>query len=514
MVFVRGLLAAVWLVFAIPCVDAATFTFDVVIDQARALAKQPYQALAQVPQFLRDLEYRQYQEIRFKPEASLWRGSKSKFQVMMMSPGTYYSQPVTLHEVDSDGVHTIAFDKSNFDYPNESLAKRIPADTGYAGFKLTYPMHDDTTQNQFLVFAGASYFRGVGRDNHFGLSARGIAVDTGLPSGEEYPMFVEYWIERPAAGADVMTVYGLLDGPSVTGAYRFQIHPGESTRVEVTAQVFLREDIQLLGFAPLTSMFYYGENTPRPVGEWRPQVHDSDGLLIHDGRSGEWLWRPLINPRKLRMSFLEVENLRGFGLLQRNSEFSQFEDAEARYDARPSAWVEPKGVWGKGQIVLVEIPTRSETHDNIVAFWHPAEPTLAGQQLSREYTLRFGSATLPGQPSAAAQQTFVGDGNRVGGGAVEGAYRVIVDFAGGKLAGLGPGASVVSSVTGGERVEVLEHFVEYIAPEKYWRLSMLVRPAADAILSLRAFLSLDGQPLTETWTYELPPQAGVRGAMN
>ncbi|MEX0604051.1 MAG: glucan biosynthesis protein G [Marinobacter sp.] len=509
--FAYGLLGAGLFVFFSQAAQAESpFDLSTVAEKAKKLAEQPYQAPAEIPQFLRELTYSQYQEIRFKPEASLWSDSESRFRVMMASPGTYYGHAVAINEIDAEGVRSVPFEKANFNYPNDTLAKRIPADLGYAGFRLTYPMETDTVQNQFLSFAGASYFRGVGKDNHFGLSARGVAIDTGLRSGEEYPSFVEYWIERPDADADSMVVYSLLDGPSVTGAYRFRVFPGDATRVEVTATLFMRREVGLLGMAPLTSMFYYGENTPRPHGEWRPQVHDSDGLLIHDGNTGEWLWRPLINPHGLRMSYLQTEDVQGFGLLQRDTDYARFEDLEARYDKRPSAWVETKGNWGKGEIVLVEIPTRSETNDNIVAFWRPKEPVGAGEEISREYTLHFGDASVTGQPTAAAMQTFIGDGNRVGGGSVEGAYRIIVDFAGGKLDTLDAQASVVSSATGGADVEILEHFVEYSEPDKSWRLSMLVRPAPAALMSVRAYLSMDGEPLTETWTYELPPDSGVR----
>lgn len=486
------------------------FDFNAVIEKARERASQAYQAPPEVPQFLQDLTYNQYQEIRFKPEASLWQSDDSEFEIMTVTPGMYYGHPVQLNQVDGEGVREIPFRKSDFTYPTEELAKRIPADLGYAGFKVTYPLNTADTQNQFLVFAGASYFRGVGSANTFGVSGRGIAVDTGLRSGEEFPNFVEYWLVRPAADADSMVVYGLLDGPSVTGAYRFEVYPGDQTRVEVRSRLFFRENIGLLGVAPLTSMFYYGSNTVKPAGEWRPQVHDSDGLLIHDGVSGEWLWRPLINPRSLRMSYLQTNNVQGFGLMQRDTGFSGYEDMSARYDKRPSAWVETEGDWGKGEVVLVEIPTSSEANDNIVAFWRPQTPVESGDELDFGYSVSFGGPDITGQPLAPAVQTFLGDGNRLGGGAEAGAYRVIVDFAGGPLDELDPTAAVVSKVSGGKSAEVLEHFVEHIGPTNRWRISMLVRPAPEQTLALRAYLSLDSKPLTETWTYELPAGEDVR----
>jgi glucans biosynthesis protein len=497
-------------VFSLPA-QASEFDFQNVIEKARDLAQQSYQAPEPIPRFMQELNYEQYQGIRFKPDQSLWHASHSRFRVMLISPGLYYRHPVKLHIIDAQGVHELPFRKDFFTFADEEVQRRIPPDLGYAGFKLTYPLQDAKTQNQFLVFAGASYFRGVGRDNTFGISARGIAVDTGLPSGEQFPSFVEYWLVRPAKDASTTTFYGLLDGKSVTGAYRFTVYPGMPTRLKVEARLFTREAIQLLGIAPLTSMFYYGENTPRPRGQWRSQVHDSDGLLIHNGVSGEWLWRPLINPVNLEMNYFQTENVSGFGLLQRHDQFTHYQDLGAHYETRPSAWVETQGDWGKGNVVLVELPTDSETNDNIVAFWSPGKPAGKDQSLSYDYTISFGDHAVGNEPAGQVLNTFVGDGNMIGGGNVPGAYRLIVDFAGGPLQKLPASAPVISSVVAGENGEVIEHFVEYAPSEHVWRLSILAKPADDKPLALRAFLSKDGEAVTETWTYRLPANNAILG---
>ncbi|WP_417518068.1 glucan biosynthesis protein G [Marinobacter sp.] len=502
---------------------AQAFGFNDVAEKAKTLAGEAYQKPAQAPDFLRNLGYTEYQAIRFKPEQSLWRSGGSRFQVMMIPQGSFYSNAVRLNVIDSAGVRPIGFDKALFDYPDPELAKRIPADLGYAGFKLTYPLSGKGVsgkgvsgkgaQNQFLVFGGASYFRGVGANQNFGLSGRGIAVDTGLPSGEEFPAFTEFWMEHPKAESDVMVVYGLLNGPSLTGAYRFEIHPGKSTRMDVTAQLFTRDDIEQLGQAPLTSMFYYGENTLRPRGEWRPQVHDSDGLLINDGKTGEWLWRPLVNPAGLQMSYHHVQGLDGFGLIQRDREFDDFEDNEARYDRRPSMWVKPSGKnddgWGEGEVVLVEIPSGAESNDNIVAFFKPGQAVKAGESRRLTYSVIFGEPEITGQPNGRAVRTFVGSGNANKDSAA--ALRLIVDFKGGELAGLRPDATIVSDVSGGEGVEVIEHFVEYVESKDVWRLSILAKPPKDQPLTLRGFLNKDSKPVTETWTYLLGPSTDLRG---
>ncbi|RBW49746.1 glucan biosynthesis protein G [Marinobacter sp. F3R11] len=492
---------------------AKAFGFNDVIDKARTMSDETYKEPPRAPDFLRNLGYSDYQSIRFRPEQSLWRSGGSRFQVMMIPQGSFYSNAVRLHVVDSEGVHPIGFDKASFDYPNPELAKRIPADLGYAGFKLTYPLSGTGEQNQFLVFGGASYFRGVGANQSFGLSGRGVAVDTGLPSGEEFPAFTEFWMEHPRAGADVMVVYGLLDGPSLTGAYRFEIRPGKSTRMDVTAQLFFRDDIDQLGQAPLTSMFFYGDNTLRPRGEWRPQVHDSKGLLINDDITGEWLWRPLVNPARLQLSYHHVQRLGGFGLIQRDRQFHDFQDSEARYDRRPSMWVKPTGAgedgWGEGEVVLVEIPSGAESNDNIVAFFKPDQAVKSGTSRNLEYSVIFGEPDITGQASGRAVRTFVGKGS--GSGDSGEALRLIVDFKGGELAGLRPDAAVVSQVSGGKGVEIIEHFVEYIEASDVWRLSILANPAPDQPLELRGFLSKENKPVTETWTYLLGPSTDIRG---
>ncbi|WP_304101511.1 glucan biosynthesis protein G [Marinobacter antarcticus] len=494
---------------------AQAFGFEDVTDKAKTLAGEKYQKPAQAPDFLRNLSYSDYQSIRFKPDQSLWRASGSRFQVMMIPQGSFYSNAIKLNVVDGEGVHPLGFDKTQFDYPNPELAKRIPADLGYAGFKLTYPLSDKDEQNQFLVFGGASYFRGVGANQNFGLSGRGIAINTGLPSGEEFPSFTEFWMEHPKADSDVMVVYGLLDGQSLTGAYRFEIQPGKSAKMDVTAQLFFRNDIEQLGQAPLTSMFYYGDNTLRPRGEWRPQVHDSDGLLINDGKTGEWLWRPLVNPAELQLSYHHVQSLSGFGLIQRDRKFDDFQDSEARYDRRPSMWIKPRGntdeAWGEGQVVLVEIPSRSETNDNIVAFFKPSQAIKAGENRHLEYSVTFGEPDITGQPNGRTVRTFVGNKNANNEGPNK-ALRLIVDFKGGELAELHPDAAVVSQVSGGEGVEVIEHFVEYLAVDDVWRLSILAKPPADKPLTLRGVLSKDDKPVTETWTYLLGPSTDLRGS--
>ncbi len=501
-----------FLLFMLSAGAQAAFSYQSVVEKAEKLATSTYRKPEQIPGFFQKLSYHDYQSIRFDPEKRLWKKSNTNFQVMPVPAGLFYRHPVKLNVVNRTGVSPIAFDKSLFNFSDKSIEKRMPADLGYAGFKLTYPFSGADSANQFLVFAGASYFRGVGRDNAFGISARGVAVDTGLNSGEEFPEFIEFWLQRPSPDSKHMIVYALLDGPGLTGAYQFDIHPGKTTRVTVKVTLFPRRQIELAGIAPLTSMFFYGENTARPKEHWRPEVHDSDGLLIHDGVSEEWLWRPLINPKTLQIDYLQVQNPRGFGLLQRDSEFVNYQDIGAQYQRRPNAWVEPDGDWGSGNVVLVQLPTANETNDNIVAFWTPQKKLAPGQPYSFAYSLKFGDAAITASPMAYTSNTFVGAGDIIGGGNVEGSYRLVIDFKGDSLNKLTADAKVTAEVTGTDGSKVIEQFVEYNAPLKAWRLSILAKPDGGKPLALRAFLKYDGQTVSETWTYRLPDAAAVKGS--
>lgn len=498
-------LAAAALAAALARAPAAhAFDFGTVVQQAKALAAKPYQPPPGIPAALANLDYDQYQQIRFRPSQSLWRQSHTRFQVMLIAPGEYFRHPVAINVVNANGVRRVPFDKSLFSWPDSGIEKSVPADLGYAGFKLTFPINRPDVQDQFLVFAGASYFRGVGRGENFGLSARGIAIDTGLPSGEEFPDFTKFWLVRPSPDAHAMQFYALLDGPSLSGAYSFVVFPGKPTRIEVHARLFLRKAVSLLGLAPLTSMFYYGANTPRPVGDWRPAVHDSDGLLIHSG-TGEWLWRPLVNPLTLQNDYFETNSPQGFGLMQRHRRFSDYEDDGARYDKRPSAWVAPHEDWGQGHVVLVEIPTDSETNDNIVAFWTPDAKTAPGKDYDISYTLEFGGPDIAGEPMARAVATFVGTTTQLPAGAdAKSAYRIVVDFAGGPLARLSADNPVGAVVTGIDGTQVLQQEVHWVKAEDRWRLSLLAVPADGKSLALRAFLKSGKETLSETWTYALP----------
>jgi periplasmic glucans biosynthesis protein len=486
--------------------DAAantTFNIDNVASLAKKLAAEPFKPPQPVPDVLKQLIYDDYRDIRFDSEQSLWKETGSNFQVQFIHPGLYYTHSVAINIYAAQGIHKVIFSPKLFTYGRNKIAEKMPSDLGFAGFRLAYPLYKKDEYNHVIVFAGASYFRAVAKNQVFGLSARGLAIDTGLPSGEEFPTFREFWLERPAKQARAMKVYALLDSQNLTGAYEFVVKPGDRTVVDVKAKLFERKRVKELGIAPLTSMFFFGEEKPRPPGEWRPEVHDSDGLSIA-AATGEWIWRPLVNPEKLQVNYFELENPRGFGLLQRDRRFSNYEDLETRHELRPNAWVTPIGNWGKGQIKLVEIPSLKETNDNIVAYWVPRNLPPLGQPIEIAYRIHFQSDDPLDAGSGRVTATRVGTGDK------EGLKRFILDFDGGKLKDLPASAAIKPVISVGPDGQLVEQNIFKNPVTGGWRVAFQVKSPKDKPLHLRAFLqhekhALVNDTLTETWSYLLQP---------
>ena len=488
---------------AITAGTAAAFDLNDVIARAQQLAERAYEAPPdQVPEWLRTITYDQWRDIRFRPEDALWRNKKLPFQVQFFHPGLYYDHAVAINVVDGSTVRPVDFSPSLFDYGRNDFASKVPQRLGFAGFRIHAPIKKPNYYDEVIVFLGASYFRAVGKDQAFGLSARALAIDTALPGGEEFPSFREFWLITPSARAKELIVYALLDSPSLTGAYRFGITPGAQTAVAVEARLFLRREVQKIGFAPLTSMFFYGENTGRPVEDFRPEVHDSDGLLLSLA-TGEWLWRPLDNPRLLQVTGFRMPNPKGFGIVQRDRDFENYQDLETRREQRPSAWVVPSGDWGKGRLELVEIPTKGDTNDNIVAYWVPEAQPKPGERASVSYTVYWYGDDPLRPPGGRVVATRRDRGNK------EDAYRFVIDFAGKPLAAL-PDTTVLRGVvtiaSGEDSAELLDQHVVKKPGSGEWRLTFQVRPKRKEPIELRAFLDKGDSTLTETWSYTLQPQ--------
>lgn len=480
---------------------ARAFDFEDVAARARSQAQQPHRSVSQKPPAeLQRLTYDQYRDIRFRPDHALWRPQNLPFELMFFHLGKFQTEPVHINEVTPQGIRHIRYRSADFDYGKNKLSPQAWGDVGFAGFRAHYPLTASGYKDELVVFLGASYFRALGAGQRYGLSARGLAIDTVGGQGEEFPRFTEFWIVRPATDARTLTVYALLDSPRSSGAYQFEIQPGDETVMNVRARIFLRAGVSTLGIAPLTSMFAFGENQPHRT-DFRPEVHDSDGLMVATG-DGEWLWRPLLNPKSTLVTSFSMSKLRGFGLMQRDRNFSSYEDSEARYELRPSAWVEPVGSWGPGRVELLQLSTPDETNDNIVAYWVPDQLPATGQPLDFAYRLHWQGMQQQRPPGAWAVQTRIGRGFAE---LAENEQQFIVDFTGPSLATLPADAAVKAVVTAPSNGQIVESNAYHVDATGAWRMTVIVkqlRPTEPT--ELRGFLQSGSNVLTETWSNILP----------
>jgi periplasmic glucans biosynthesis protein len=493
----------------LPAAFGQAFDFDSLTTLARERASTPWRApAATLPRDLASLDYDGVRDIRFKPERALWRDAQSPFEAMFFHLGLYQKSPVRVNEITPHGVRAIAYRQADFDYGKNQLTPAAWGDLGFAGFRVHYSLNSAQYKDELVVFQGASYFRALGAGQRYGLSARGLAIDAQGGSGEEFPRFSEFWLQQPAAGATAFTVYALLESERATGAYRFEVRPGTQTVTEVRARVFLRpgpRPIATLGVAPLTSMFLFGENQPR-VGDFRPEVHDSDGLMIA-ADDGEWLWRPLQNPERVSVNSFAVKRLRGFGLMQRDRAFTSYQDTEAHYEKRPSAWVRPLGDWGPGRVELLQLPTPDETHDNIVAYWVPARLPPPGSPLEFAYALSWQGDTQERPPGSWVTQSRRGDGyRRESDKPLAGEVQYVLDFSGPALQTLPDNAPVRPVVTSDANGRVLQQHAYPNPAGNGWRMTLRVQRINPAKpVELRAFLQHRNDTVSETWTHLLLP---------
>lgn len=459
---------------------------------AQALASRPYVAPdAALPAALAGASYDQYRDLRYRADRALWRDqAQAGFQAQFFHRGFLFKPRVEMHVVKDGQARSLPFSTALFDYaPN--VAPQLD-DIGFAGFRLHAPLNRDDYFDEFCTFLGASYFRAVGRGLGYGLSARGLALGSGDPGAEEFPVFRAFWLHAPTRGEQTIVVDALLDGPSVAGAYRFLITPGDDTVFEVDARLFPRVDLADAGIAPLTSMFHFDASGRAGVDDYRPAVHDSDGLALL-GRQGEALWRPLHNPRSIQHSGFQGRAPRGFGLMQRKRAFADFQDAEARYERRPSAWVEPLDDWGDGEVHLVEIPTADEYLDNIVAFWRPAAVLTAGRESRWRYRLHWSAPPRWRPELAHVVATRIGAVPRT----TTGTRLIVIDLDGGPAGVEADTLAVEASTTVGE----IRNAVVHARPGDGWRVGLELEPGRHAVAELRMRVLSEGLPVSETWVY-------------
>jgi glucans biosynthesis protein len=475
----------------------APFSFDALIGWAQDLSLSPYRKpIVYNPELLEKIDFDAYQQIKFRPELAIWSHGDGPYPIELFHVGRYFKEPVRIFVVSGDGTaQEVRYSPDLFTFGTSDFARALPADAGFAGFRvLNAPGVPD-----WLAFLGASYFRAPAETGQYGLSSRGLAVDVAMPTPEEFPRFSHFWLE-PLKGRLGLIVNALLDSPRVTGAYRFEITHETGALMDVRCHLFPRADIERVGIAPLTSMYWYGKPNRRTGTDWRPEIHDSDGLAIWTG-AGERIWRPLNDPSGVQTSSFIDRQPKGFGLLQRERDFNQYQDDGAFYNRRPSVWVEPLGDWGEGAVQLVEIPTDDEVHDNIVAYWTPKLPYKAGEHHEVSYRL-FWRLEEP-YPSALAHviATRTGQGGRPGQPPVKGAVKYVIDFRGGKLGQYshwGDIELVVSAPSG-----TVERQVVYpVVGTDYWRVIFDFTQASEKPVDIRVFLRKDGQALSETWIFQ------------
>ncbi|CAM5797042.1 Glucan biosynthesis protein G OS=Rhizobacter sp. Root404 OX=1736528 GN=mdoG PE=3 SV=1 [Rhizobacter fulvus] len=489
---------------AVPVV-AQAFGIKDVEARARTLAADSYRAPAtKLPAELAAIDYDALRDIRFKPERATWRAEKLPFELMYFHPGKNFPDAVRINVVEPRGPRRVEFDTELFDYGRNKIDPKKLRNVGFSGFRVHYPINTRNYKDEVLVFLGASYFRSVGKGQVYGLSARGLAINTAVPSGEDFARFTEFWIDRPGRADTALTIYALLDSKHLTGAYKFVVTPGTETVIQVSAKLYFREAVAKLGIAPLNSMYFFGDNQPGHRDDYRPEVHDSDGLSVSVG-NGEWVWRPLVNPKRLLVTSFASTQLQGFGLMQRDRSTASYEDPEALYERRPSAWVEPGGKWGPGRVELVQIPTPDETNDNIVAYWVPDKAPDPKKPFDLAYTIRWQlDGRLPTGRAWVVQ-------TRRGRGYVkqpDGDLNFVVDFDGPPLRELKPEAKPEPFVELGGNAQLREKNLFLNPVTGMWRLTVRVkREDAAKPIEMRAQIRESGKVLTETWSYIVPPES-------
>lgn len=487
---------------------AVPFSFDALIQQAKESAQKPYAAPEQVPESaLANINYDVYRNIAYKPQYALFNQGVSRFPVTFFPVSALHHLPVKMSVVENNSAREIIQDVDYFTFP-DNIRGTLPDIKGnvFSGFRVLENQHilKIHPEKDWVSFLGASYFRAVGEQGQFGLSARGIAINTVLgDTKEEFPDFTHFWFETPKEDSNQMVVYAMLNGPSICGAYRFILQRTKGVVMDVDCSLFLRQDIGRLGIAPQTSMFWFSKIAKGSASDWRPEVHDSDGLALWTG-SGEHIWRPLNNPLQVKVSAFVDNNPRGFGLMQKERDFNSYLGSVG-YERRPDLWVEPKGDWGEGEVQLVEIPTDDEIYDNIVAMWVPKQEAKAGDEYQFSYRLHW-LADEP-YPSTLARC----GATRLGRGGDPGAYlnphsrKFLVEFSGDVLNAL-PADARPEAVISTSRGTLQDIKVERSPGEQgSWRTFFDLDVDGKEPVELRLYLKVGGKALSETWMYQYLP---------
>ncbi|WP_175517148.1 glucan biosynthesis protein G [Planctomicrobium piriforme] len=461
----------------------------------KELATKPFTPQPELPESLKNIDYDQFRQIGFIDGKELWGDGKLPFRLGFYHKGYVAVDDVFINLVEDKKSVPVPFSKKYFHYLRSAANWKIPDDLGFAGFRVQgkFPGQKDFTE--IFSYVGASYFRARAMNTVLGTSARGLAINCGLPKTEEFPIFREYWIMKPQPGDTSLRALALMDSPSVAGAYAFVMTPGiEKTDIEVRETLYFRQTPEKVGIAPMSSMWLWGDALPGPKGDHRPEVHDSDGLQIQ-AADGRWLWRTLGQQNYPSLVHLKYDAVRGFGLIQRDTDPKHYLDDEARYDARPSVWIQPQSDWGPGAVELLELPAPHEGIDNIAAWWVPAKPIVPGEPVDLSYRISFFSGDRPDHDLAK------GVAHRVT-RQQPGQMQVEIDFRGPLLAERSeanpPNVQVVSI-----RAAVTSTACRKLA-DGTWTAVLDVKPTGEGPFELMVFLKDGERELTETWAYLCP----------
>jgi glucans biosynthesis protein len=475
--------------------EGQRFEPGAVAEIARALSRRPYAPVpSDLPEGLSNLNYEQYANIKALPSATVWAGEGRGFVIEPLHRGYVFSSPVALFLVEDGSVRRLAYDRSRFDFGRLNLPPNT-ADLGFSGFRLFTTVWNGHPV-EFALVQGASFFRALARGQTFGVVARALTLRPAEARGEEFPFFRAFWLERPAPGTNALVAHGLIDSESVSGVVRMTFRPGDITIVDVETTLFPRANLDHVGLGGMGSSYLFGPNDRRNVDDPRPGVYKSTGLQMLNG-SEEWLWRPLQNPETLQISAFVDRNPRGFGLLQRDRDYTAFHDDEQRWEHRPSLWIEPIGEWDQGTVQLIEIPSEAEINDNILAYWRPRAPMPAGSEAMFAYR-QFWCWTPPTRPPLAT----VG-ATRVGRGSGGRRRRFAVEFVGDALDGPAiPELRPVLTTSPG----TIHGLKVWPYPErKTLRVAFELDPGNDNACEMRLVLEASAKPISETWLYRWTP---------
>jgi periplasmic glucans biosynthesis protein len=474
--------------------DNQRFDPAIVVDLARQLARKPFVPPANdLPDAFSNLNYDQYISIK-STQPLIWGAENRGIAVEPLHRGFVFNNAVDLYLVEDGAVRRLGYNPAHFDYGRLPVPNNL-GDIGFSGFRLL-ALSGDAKPFDFAIVQGATFFRAIARGQNYGAIARALTLKPAEARGEEFPTFRAFWLERPSAGSNAITMHGVIDSESTTGAVRMTFRPGDMTIIDVETTLFPRVNLEHVGLGGLGSTYLYGPNDRRNAEDIRPAVYESAGLQMLNGQ-GEWLWRPLHNPETLQISAFVDNAPRGFGLLQRDRSYETFQDDNQRFERRPSVWVEPLGDWGQGTVQLLEIPTDAEINDNILTYWRPKAVMAAGSEVSLAYR-QYWCWSPPERPPLATVTA-----TRSGRGSQGRRRRFTVDFTGEMLGDSLP-ADLRSVLTVGPGT--FQNLKIWPYPErKTVRVAFELDPGNENACEMRLILEAGGKPISETWLYRWTP---------